>query len=625
MVLQRAREIHIWGMAEAGEDIKVTLAGNARSIKTDSEGHWSVHLPAMSAGGPFTLTIQGKKNIAVKDVMIGEVWIASGQSNMNFELSGSVGGAAEVMNADYPQIRLFTVPQKISLQPQQNTLPAAWRICSPETAKHFSAVGYYFARDLYKNLGVPIGIVESAWPGTTIEEWIDPEALRQDAPLKPVVDQRDASNSEGRSFVGARRPFELEFDDFELIRDPGAAVEAFPFSNFDDGSTHNATGGYWTYDWQSAPATAFELVTPGRGGKGFSARISGSLDESDSSGFTAKFKLDGSPLDLSTYSGLRFWVRGQGQFRVRTLEPTITDVDDYATALFHVTAGWQPITIWFRDLRQEGWGVSLPFTQNLLTGFSIESLSTVGYPPRPVSGLFDGMIAPLLSYPFRGVIWYQGESNALKAHQYRTLLSALITSWRKASHQNRFPFLIVQLPNHGAVPDQPTESAWAELREAQLLTARYLPDTGIAVTIDVGDPSDVHPHRKAEVGHRLALWALGTTYAEPIIYSGPLYQAMEIKESQIRIRFSNVGTGLDANDGTPLRGFAIAGADRTFHWADATIDGDSVVVSSSQVPAPVAVRYAWADSPPCNLFNKEGLPASPFRTDDWPGITENTK
>ena len=246
----------------------------------------------------------------------------------------------------------------------------------------------------------------------------------------------------------------------------------------------------------------------------------------------------------------------------------------------------------------------------------------MGYPPRPVSGLFDGMIAPLLSFPFRGVIWYQGESNALKAHQYRSLLPALITSWRNASHQNSLAFLIVQLPNHGAVPDQPTESAWAEMREAQLLTTQQLHDTGIAVTIDVGDPNDVHPHRKKEVGERLALWALGTTYGKPIVHSGPLYQAMKIQGSQIKIRFSNVGSGLEAKGGTPLRGFAIAGANRTFHWADAIIDGDSVMVSSSEVPTPVAVRYAWADSPPCNLFNKEGLPASPFRTDDWPGITE---
>jgi sialate O-acetylesterase len=620
MVLQRGHDIHIWGFADPGENIRVTLAGNVSAVTTDSAGHWSIELPPMPAGGPFTLTIEGKKTIALKDVMIGEVWIASGQSNMTFALSTSVGGVAEVAHADYSQIRLFTVPQKVALQPQQNTLPATWQLCSPESAKDFSAVGYYFARDLQKNLGVPVGIIESAWPGTAIEEWIDPEVLRQDAQLKPILAQWNASKPEGKA-AGARPPFELELDDFELIRDPTAG-ETLPFSNFDDGSTHDATGGYWAYDWKGAPDTAFELVAPGRGGKGFAARISGALDESDDSRLTAKFKLDGSPMDLSSYSGLRFWVRGNGQVRVRTLQPTITDYDDYSTPLFQVTSTWQPITIWFRDLRQDGWGVSLPFTQNALTGFSIESLTTVGYPPRPVSGLFDGMIAPLLPYPFRGVIWYQGESNALKAHQYRTLLPALITSWRKASHQNSFPFLIVQLPNHGAVPSQPTESAWAELREAQLLTAQQLPDTGVAVTIDVGDPEDLHPHRKAEVGQRLALWALGTTYAKPVVYSGPLYQGMEIQGSQIRIRFSHVGSGLEANGGTPLRGFAIAGADRTFHWADATIEGNSVVVSSSQVQAPVAVRYAWADSPPCNLFNKEGLPASPFRTDDWPGITE---
>jgi sialate O-acetylesterase len=620
MVLQRDREIHIWGSADAGEAITVTLAGKTNSATTDSMGHWSVLLAPMPAGGPFTLTIQGKTTIALKDVMIGEVWVASGQSNMTFGLSSAVGGAEEVTKADYREIRFFTVPKKIALQPQPNTGPATWQICSPESAKDFSAVGYYFARKLQKNLGVPIGVIESAWPGTTIEEWIDPAALRQDAQLKPILE--DASKSEGEALAGARVPFELEFDDFELMRTT-AGGDVLPFSNFDDGSTHNATGGYWMYDWQSAPDTAFELVAPGRGGKGFAARISGAQDESDDSRLTARFKLDGSPTDLSAYSGFRFWMRGKGQVRVHTLQPTITDWDDYSTSLFHATDDWQLITIRFRDLRQEGWGVSLPFTQNALTGFSIESLTAVGYPPRPVSGLFEGMIAPLLSYPFRGVIWYQGESNALKAHQYRTLLPTLITSWRKASHQNSFPFLIVQLPNHGAVPGEPSESAWAELREAQLVTSLQLPDTGIAVTIDVGDPNDVHPHRKAEVGERLALWALGTTYAKPIVYSGPLYKAMEIQGPRIRIRFSNLGAGLVAKGGTHLEGFAIAGADRRFHWADAYIDGDSVVVSSSQVLAPVAVRYAWGDSPPCNLYNQEGLPASPFRTDQWPGITGN--
>ena len=239
----------------------------------------------------------------------------------------------------------------------------------------------------------------------------------------------------------------------------------------------------------------------------------------------------------------------------------------------------------------------------------------------PVSGLYEGMITPLLPYALRGALWYQGESNALKAHQYRKLLPALINSWRDASRQKDLKFLVVQLPNHGATPDQPSESAWAELREAQLLTLRQVPGTGLAVTIDVGDPKDVHPHRKREVGQRLALWALATIYKQPIEYSGPLYESMQVRGSELHVRFTHVGSGLEARGGEELRGFAVAGADRKFHWAEARIDGDSVVVSSRDVPRPVAVRYAWADSPQCNLFNNDGLPASPFRTDDWPGIT----
>ena len=326
-------------------------------------------------------------------------------------------------------------------------------------------------------------------------------------------------------------------------------------------------------------------------------------------------------MDLSIYAGIRFWVRGNGSFRFHSLQPTITDWDDYGTQLLHASADWVPVTIWFRDLRQEGWGVVGDFTPSAITGFSIENVPAAGFSHRPASGLYRGMIAPLLPFPFRGVIWYQGESNALQARQYRRLLPALIESWRAALHQEQTQFFIVQLPNHGAIPSQPAESAWAELREAQLLTLNRLPATGLAVTIDVGDPKDVHPHRKAEVGQRLALWALGAAYKQPIVYSGPLYQSMAVEGSKIRVRFSHTGSGLEAIGGA-LRGFAVAGADRKFHWASAVIDGDSVLVSSPEVAAPVAVRYAWADSPECNLFNVEGLPASPFRTDDWPGITK---
>jgi sialate O-acetylesterase len=620
MVLQQGREIHIWGKGDAGETVTVSVAGHATTTTTDGRHQWSVRLPALVAGGPFTLTVQGNKKIEIKDVMIGEVWIASGQSNMTFSLDGAEGAATEVPKANYPQIRLFTVPRKIALSPQEDTLPARWKICTPDNAKDFSAVGYFFAREIHRTQHVPVGVVESAWPGTAIEAWVAPESLRADADLKPVFEEWNHATPDEKTFAAKSLPFQLEFDDFELIPATNGSPSTV-LANFDDGTARVSTGGTFSYNWDDAPDAPFELVSPGRGSGGFAARVAGLLDGTQDSTLTAHYKLDGAAVDFSSYAGIRFWVRGNGSFRFRSKQPTVTDYDDYATPVMKASTDWKQITVLFRDLRQDGWGVTLPFTQNALSGFSIESLTTVGYAPIPVSGLYEGMITPLLPSAFRGALWYQGESNALKAHQYRKLLPVLIGSWRDALHENDLEFLIVQLPNHGAVSDQPSESAWAELREAQLLTLQQVPQTGMAVTIDVGDPLDLHPHRKLEVGQRLALWAQGTIYKEPIEYSGPLYESMRSDGSEIRVRFTHIGSGLEARNGGELRGFAIAGADRKFHWAGARIDGDSVIVSSREVPSPLAVRYAWADSPPCNLFNKAGLPASPFRTDDWPGIT----
>jgi sialate O-acetylesterase len=616
-VLQRGREIRIWGKAVPAEKVSVSLAGHTRTVDANSSGRWVVHFAAMPAGGPFTLKVAGKKTILIKDVMIGEVWIASGQSNMAFALSGSAGAAEEIPKADYPNLRLFVVPKRDALDPKSDTLPAKWQACTPDTVKEFSAVAYYFARDLHRKLNVPIGIIESAWPGTAIEEWIAPEAARRDAQIKPILDEWN--RSEGNA--SARRiPFDVEFDDFELFPDPSGPGKPVALATFDDGRASTALGGDWSYDWKAAPETTFDLISPGRGGNGFAAHIAGSIDASDDSRVMARFHLDGSPADLSTYAGIRFWVRGNGSFRFHSLQPSITDWDDYGTPLQHASADWTPVTIWFRDLRQEGWGVVNDFTPSALTGFSIESVPITGYPHRPASGLYRGMIAPLLLYPFRGAIWYQGEGNALKARQYRLLLPDLIRSWRSASHNEDMQFLIVQLPNHGAIPIQPTESAWAELREAQLHTVKQVLGTGLAVTIDVGDPKDLHPHHKAEVGERLALWALGTAYKEPIVFSGPLYDSMSIEGNKVRIRFIHTSGGL-VGKGGPLQGFSIAGSDQKFYWASAVIDGDSVVVSSPQVPTPMAVRYAWADSPECNLYNNDDLPASPFRTDTWPAMT----
>jgi len=620
MVLQQGRQIHIWGKADAGEGIAVSLVGHAVTTTADAARDWSVNLLALPAGGPFTLTVQGKKQIVIKDVMIGEVWIASGQSNMTFALEGAEGAATEVPKADYPQIRLFTVPRKIALSPQENTLPARWQICTPDNAKSFSAVAYFFAREIHRKLNVPVGVIESAWPGTAIEDWVAPEALQADADLAPVLEEGKRATADEKKFAETALPFKIEFDDFELIPLMVGSPSKM-LANFDDGTARISTGGWFSYGWADSPDALFELASPGRGASGFAVRVSGRLDGTEDSTLTAKYNLDGAAIDLSPFASIRFWARGDGSFRFRSKQPSVTDWDDYATPVIKATPDWQPVTVMFRDLHQEGWGVTLPFTQNALSGFTIESLTTLEYAPIPVSGLYQGMITPLLPSAFRGVLWYQGESNALKARQYRKLLPALINSWRDASHQNDLEFLIVQLPNHGATPDDPGESAWAELREAQLMTLQHVPRTGMAVTIDVGDPKDLHPHRKLEVGERLALWAEGTVYQQPIEYSGPLYESMGIEGSAIRVRFSHLGSGLEAQGGGELRGFAIAGADRKFHWAEARMEGDSVVVSSREVPSPLAVRYAWADSPLCNLFNRDGLPASPFRTDDWPGIT----
>jgi len=620
MVLQRGREIHVWGNADAGETVAVSLAGQSANTTTEGAGKWSVRLPALSAGGPFTMVIRGKKEITIKDVMIGDVWIASGQSNMTFSLGGSEGAEAEVPKANYPQIRLFTVPKRIALSPQENTLPAHWQICTPDAAKEFSAVAYFFARDIHRHENVPIGMIESAWPGTSIQEWIAPDVLQSDTETRPLVDEWSRATPAERQFAETSLPFELEFDDFELI--PAAPDgKGMPLANFENGVARTAMGGAFNYSWGEAGDSIFDLVTPGRDGNGLAAHVSGRLDGTQDAILSANYKLDNSATNLTAYAGIRFWVRGNGSFRFRSRQPTIYDYDDYGMPIMKATADWKQVTVLFRDLRQDGWGIVEPLTPDALTGFSIECLTTLDSPPLPVSALYEGMITPLLPYEFRGALWYQGESNALSAHQYRKLLPELIRNWRDASKQRDLEFLIVQLPNHGAIPEEPGESAWAELREAEFMTLKSVPHTGMAVTIDVGDPNDLHPHRKREVGERLALWARGTIYKEPIEYSGPLYEAMTISGSEARLRFTHVGLGLEAHNNTELHGFAVAGADRKFHWATGHIDGNTVVVSSPEVANPVAVRYAWGDSPRCNLFNKDGLPASPFRTDDWPGIT----
>ena len=608
MVLQRDRPVHIWGWARPGEKITVRLAGKTATATTSANKQWSVHLPALSAGGPYTLTVAGDTTIRLKDILIGEVWVASGQSNMTYGLNGATGGPEEVAHADYPQLRLFTVPRQLSITPKHDTLPASWAICSPESAKEFSAVAYFFARDLHRKLGVPVGIIETAWPGTPVEEWIAPEQYSGDADLESVVAKWKHEPVAVQSYAEKGKAVQLEFKDFALLAADGSAT---PVAMRDFYHASQAPALYWNYDWLNAPRTQFEILREGATGL---ARVSGPLDQSQQSLANAYWNSDRAPRDLSAYDGIRFQVRGDGSFRMRFLEPTITDWDDYASSFRPVTAEWQTVTILFKDLHQEGWGVVHELTTNASTGITIESVTSLGYPDRPPSGLYHAMIEPLVGLPVRGAIWYQGESNALQATLYRKELPALIRGWRKGWRDQDFPFLVVELPNHGATASQPgSDSWWAQLRDAQFHTMATVPNVGLAVTIDVGDPNNVHPPRKAEVGERLALWALGTTYHQGIEYSGPIFSSAKVETGGITLRFTHA-EGLHTSDGGALKGFSIAGADGHFYWANAEIRGDSVLVSNPNVPNPVEVRYAWDDSPLCNFTNRSGIPASPFRS-----------
>ena len=474
MVLQRDRELPVWGSAAPGVEVRIRVAGREATTAADADGLWSARLDPLPAGGPFELTVtDAASNAACANVLIGDVWVCSGQSNMAMELQNVSRGPEEVNNADCPDLRLITVPRVVADEPCR-TLDGHWSECTPQTARDFSAVAYFFGREMNRELGVPIGLVNTSWGGTPAEAWTRMEALEACRELKPIL-LRWAD-------VLARYP-ELKAGYDRLCvewRDAVARAEA---------------------DHRTPPPAPPEPQGPGH--------------------------------------------------------------------------CWQP------------------------------------------AGLFNAMIAPLIPFAIRGVIWYQGESNADRAREYRTLFPAMIESWRDAWDRADLPFLFVQLANFGRQETEPEESAWAELREAQFMTLS-LPDTGMATAIDIGEADDIHPHNKREVGRRLALAAQATVHGLDVVHSGPLCEAKSVEGDAVRLGFQHIGGGLTTADDGPLSGFAIAGEDRAFVRARAEIDRATVVVRSDAVPEPAAVRYAWANNPVCNLCNEEGLPALPFRTDDWP-------
>jgi sialate O-acetylesterase len=464
MVLQQGQKNKIWGVADAGESVSVAIGGQTHATKAGEDGKWQVTIEALPVGGPHELSIQGKNTVKFTDVLVGEVWVCSGQSNMQWSVNAANDPDLERAAARFPRIRMVNVPQVGTQDPQWN-FQGKWQVCSPETVGSFSAVGYFFGRQLHQTLDVPVGLINNAWGGSACEAWVRRDLLAADSKYKSLLE-----------------------------------------------------------GWTQREAQ-FEALSK---------------------------KADLSEDEKKQLNGLRGQMAGNA---------------------------------------------------------------------RPAN-IYNGVLKSHLGYGIRGAIWYQGESNAGRAYQYRDLFPLMIDSWRKEWGQGDFPFYYVQLADFRAERPEPAESDWAELREAQTMTMSRLPNTGEAVIIDIGEGKDIHPKNKVDVGRRLARWALAKDYGVNIPFQSPRFKSAETSGGKMTLAFDHVGGGWRPFDVAEPRGFAIAGEDRKFVWASAKILPDGrIEVWSDKVAAPVAVRYAWADNPVCNMFSANGLPLTPFRTDDWPGIT----
>lgn len=451
MVLQRDQKDKVWGKADPKEEVTVTIAGQSKTATAGEDGKWTVSLDPMPAGGPHSLTVKGKNTITLEDVLIGEVWVCSGQSNMQWAVAQATDSDLESLTADFPKIRFISVPQ-VGTQEPKDDFNGKWEVCSPLTVKQFSAVGYFFGRQLHQTLGVPIGLIDDSWGGSACEAWIRRDLLEKDQKYRPLIERWEA-----------------------MEKNPEANAAA---------------------------------------------------------------------------------MRGNA---------------------------------------------------------------------RPAN-IYNGVLKPTIGYGIRGAIWYQGESNAGRAYQYRDLFPLMIQSWRDEWGIGDFPFYWVQLADFMAEKPEPGDSSWAELREAQTMTMDRLPNTGQAVIIDLGEGKDIHPKNKQDVAKRLARIALAKDYGVKVSHQSPRYKSMEAKDGKVVLSFEHVGPGLRAFDVADGVGFTVAGGDHKFVKAKAKVTGkDTIEVSAEGVSEPASVRYAWADNPVCNIYSGDGLPLTPFRTDDWPGVTAEAK
>ena len=610
MVLQRAQPVHVWGWATPGQRIRVKFDGRSVSALAAASGRWDAVLPAHAAGGPFQLSIKGDGAvIALHDVLVGDVWICSGQSNMEFSVSGANDADAVMAGARDSMIRHFKVPRSWAETPQDRLAGGQWVAAAPQTVGDFSAVGYFFAQDLRKKLGVPIGLINSTWGGSSIEAWSDDATLggaaagmRESLRKDEAAEQQRLERTRARLTRWPAGEHGM-VDGKPLWADPGlddSSWDLIPAQQRWEESGYDDMDGFAWY------RTSFEL-SAAEAAKGVELGL-GPIDDSDQT-----------------------WVNGQlvGGMHLAWNVPRLYHVGPQA-----LHAGRNVVAIRVEDVGAGGGEYGAANLRFVRTADGIAHPLPDQWkfrPDQPVlslddkhnqypAALYNQMIHPLLPYPIKGVIWYQGEANAwgAAAYDYRKRFAGLINSWRGSWGEGDLPFLWVQLANFVSGVDTEDYSPWATLRDSQSATLS-LPATAQAVIIDIGNPSDIHPRDKQDVGHRLALAALHQAYGQDLVYSGPTYHQLRFVGSKAVVSFDHLGSGLAVRGGgNAPRGFSVAAADRRFVPAQAVIDGDTVTVWSDTVARPAAVAYAWSDNPEqANLINRDGLPAAPFRTDDW--------
>jgi len=612
MVLQRDAKIKLWGWASPGERVSIRFNGKSARAITASNGTWSAELPSMKAGGPYTMYIKAKNAIQLNDILIGDVWLCAGQSNMVHQMSlHNITYAADISNANYPEIRQFCVSTETSLSGVRDDFSSgSWKWANSENVADFSAVAYFFARQIHKRHHVPIGIINASVGGTPIEAWTSENGLKEFAEISSTI-----SRNKDTAYVNQiNRKAAAGYSAGLPIRDRGLTSEVkwYETSYTPKGWQRISIPGYWedqgVRDLDGVVWYRREIEVP-QEMVGVPARLFlGRIVDAD------VLYVNGKQVGHTSYQYPQRRYSLTADLLKRGKNIVVVRVQNNGGK-----GGFVPDKPYYLEAN----GKSIE-----LTGYWDYKVGEVYLPQRrktvqPISAqnqptaLFNAMIAPAVSFPIKGVLWYQGESNSENPIQYRKLLPALIEDYRRAFSQPQLPFLYVQLPNFGDANYLPTEGSWPILREAAL-KALAIPNTGMAVTIDLGEWNDIHPDNKKDVGERLALAARKLVYREKsLVSSGPLYRSSEIRDEEIVLNFDHTGSGLIANDGEELSHFSIATDDKKFVWAKARIEGDKVIVRAEGITHPRYVRYAWSDNPAgANLYNFEGLPASPFRTDE---------